>query len=195
VKKRILSIFSFLWQVVRHCLLSLLPLLISVIWNFICVITFNVFRHRFDYPWGKQNYWGEASRYEDAIYNSTQLVYVAVLFIGSIAIYRWLFRRMGWISLKGNEIKGVWLKDFYAACKFQLFYSSNKLIYWSRCIASSLSWLAFMSLSLGISLFSCCPNIMRSKMLSDYWWLTFPEYLIITLMGEVYLLRMVLHRS
>jgi hypothetical protein len=143
--------------------LALLPLILSVLVFFLWLFSFTVFRHFFRFPFGDYPSSYPLSSRELVIYNGIQLLFVCLLFLVSISLYRWAANKL-------------------AICK-----TVNK---WTL-VTISISWIIFSFLAYSMAGFFCCPGLFP-EVANPFWWLTLVEFAAFALLGSIYLIKSLL---
>jgi hypothetical protein len=143
--------------------LALLPLILSVLMFFLWLFSFTVFRHFFRFPFGDYPSSYPLSSNELAIYNGIQLLFVCLLFLVSISLYRWAANKL-------------------AICK-----TANQ---WAL-VTISISWIIFSFLAYSMAGFFCCPGLFP-EVANPFWWLTLVEFAAFALLGSIYLIKSLL---
>ena len=140
-------------------LTPLLSLFLSVVWLFIWLAIYGVFRRSFDYPWGIDASPIEPRLIGLLIYNFVEFFFILLFFSGSVYIYKSLAEK----------------------CRFERF---DKHIY---AVFLSVSWCLSSLFSYALAAFFCCPGLFP-KVFNKFYWLPIPEFLIFYLIGFVVLL-------
>jgi hypothetical protein len=141
-------------------ILFLLPLILSILVFFLWLFSFGMFRHFFKFPFGDRPSSYPLSMGELTIYNGIQLLFLCLLFIASITIYRWLANKLN-------------------ICK-----TARR----SALITICLSWLIFSFLSYSMAGLYCCPGLFPA-VANPLWWLTSLEFAVIAFLGSIYLIK------
>ena len=138
--------------------LALLPLLMSVLAFFLWLFSFTVFRHFFSFPFGDSPSSYPLSLHELVIYNGIQLLFVCLLFLVSISIYR----------LAANKL---------AICK-----TARQ----GALVTISISWIIFSFLAYSMAGLNCCPGLFP-EVANPLWWLTLVEFAVFAILGTTYI--------
>jgi hypothetical protein len=138
--------------------LALLPLILSVLAFFLWLLSFTVFRHFFRFPFGDSPSSYPLSLRELVIYNGIQLLFVCLLFLVSISIYRW------------------------SANKLAIFKTARR----GALVTISISWVIFSYLAYSMAWFFCCPGLFQ-EVANPYWWLTLVEFAVFAILGVTYI--------
>lgn len=138
--------------------LALLPLLMSVIAFFLWLFSFTVFRHFFRFPFGDSPSSYPLSLLDLVIYNGIQLLFVCLLFVISISIYRWAANKL-------------------AICK-----TARR----GALVTISISWIIFSFLAYSLAWFFCCPGLFP-EVANPLWWLTLVEFAVFAILGTTYI--------
>lgn len=140
--------------------LFLLPLILGIFGFLAWLNSFSIFRRFFKFPFGDSPSSYPLSLRELVIYNGIQLLFVCLLFIVSITVYRWLANKL-------------------TICK-----TARR----SALITICLSWLIFSFLSYYMAGLYCCPGLFPA-VANPLWWLTSIEFAVIAVLGLIYLIR------
>ena len=146
--------------------LALLPLILSVLAFLVWLFSFSIFRHFFRFPFGDSPSAYPLSLRELVIYNGIQLLFVCLLFIVSISIYRWAANKL-------------------AICK-----TARR----GALVTISISWIIFSFLAYSMAWFFCCPGLFP-EVANPYWWLTLVEFAVFAILGLAYLVKNLLKQK
>ena len=140
--------------------LALLPLFMSVLAFFLWLFSFTVFRHFFRFPFGDSPSSYPLSLRDLVIYNGIQLLFVCLLFLISISIYRWAANKL-------------------AICK-----TARR----GALVTITISWVIFSFLAYSMAWFFCCPGLF-AEVANPYWWLTLVEFAVFAILGVTYFIK------
>lgn len=143
--------------------LALLPLILSVLTFFLWLFSFTVFRHFFRFPFGDSPSSYPLSLYELVIYNGIQLLFVCLLFLVSISIYRWAANKL-------------------AICK-----TARR----GALVTLSISWIIFSYLAYSLAWFFYCPGLFP-EVANPLWWITLVEFAFLAILGLACLINKVI---
>lgn len=138
--------------------LALFPLFMSVLAFFLWLFSFTVFRHFFRFPFGDSPSSYPLSLGKLFIYNGIQLLFVCLLFLASITIYRWAANKL-------------------AICK-----TARR----GALVTLSISWVIFSFLAYSMAWFFCCPGLFP-EVANPLWWLTSLEFVVFAILGASYI--------
>ena len=140
--------------------LAFVPLILSTLSFVAWMMSFGLFRSLFDFPWGNDKSPYPLSARELLIYNGVQVFFVILLFLASIFIYRWSLNKLTICNTAKH----------------------------SAFIAITLSWLFFSFSAFNLAQFFCCPGLFP-EVFNSLWWLTKPEFIVFSALGEIYLIK------
>lgn len=138
--------------------LALLPLILVLFALITWLFSFGIFRRFFRFPFGDSPSSYPISLRELVIYNGIQLLFVCLLFLVSISIYRWVANKL-------------------AICK-----TARR----GALVTISISWITFSFLAYSMAWFFCCPGLFQ-KVANPLWWLTLVEFAIFAIFGAIYI--------
>jgi hypothetical protein len=119
--------------------LALLTLILSLLAFFLWLFSFTVFRHFFRFPFGDSPSSYPLSLRDLIIYNGIQLLFVCILFLASISIYRWAVNVISKTARRG------------------------------ALVAISISWVIFSFLAYSMAWFFCCPGLFAEVANPYWW--------------------------
>ena len=146
--------------------LALLTLILSVLAFFLWLFSFTVFRHFFRFPFGDSPSSYPLSLRDLVIYNGIQLLFVCLLFLASIRIYRWTANKL---AISKTSKRGA-------------------------LVTISISWVIFSFLAYSMAWFFCCPGLFP-EVANPYWWLTLVEFAVFAILGLAYLVKNLLKQK
>jgi magnesium-transporting ATPase (P-type) len=94
------------------------------------------------------------------IYNGIQLLFVCLLFVISISIYRWAANKL---AISKTARRGA-------------------------LVTISISWIIFSFLAYSMAWFFCCPGLFP-EVANPYWWLTLVEFAVFAIAGSLHLIK------
>jgi hypothetical protein len=138
--------------------LAILPLILSVLAFCLWLFSFTVLRHFFRFPFGDSPSSYPLSLRDLVIYNGIQLLFVCLLFLASISIYRWAANKL---AISKTARRGA-------------------------LVTTSISWIIFSFLAYSMAWFFCCPGLFP-EVANPYWWLTLVEFAVFAILGVTYI--------
>ncbi|CAN4271139.1 hypothetical protein MCEZLEM10_00823 [Methylophilaceae bacterium] len=136
--------------------LALLPLILVLFALITWLFSFGIFRRFFKFPLGDSPSSYPLSLGELVIYNGIQLLFVCLLFLVSISIYRWVANKL-------------------AICK-----TARR----GALVTLSISWVIFSFLAYSMAGFFCCPGLFP-EVANPLWWLTLVEFAVFAIFGAI----------
>ena len=141
-------------KIINLIALFLLPLVLGIFAFLAWLFGFSVFRHFFKFPFGDSPSSYPLSLRELVIYNGVELLFVCLLFLVSISIYRWAANKL-------------------AICK-----AARR----GALVTISISWVIFSYLSYSMAGLTCCPGLFP-EVANPLWWLTLVEFTFFAILG------------
>jgi hypothetical protein len=144
--------------IIKLIALFLLPLILGIFVFLAWLFSFSIFRHFFKFPFGDSPSSYPLSLRELVIYNGIQLLFVCLLFLVSISIYRWAANKL-------------------AICK-----TARR----GALVTLSISWVIFSFLAYSMAWFFCCPGLFP-EVANPFWGLTLVEFAVFAILGVTYI--------
>jgi hypothetical protein len=140
--------------------LFLLPLILGIFGFLAWLFSFGIFRRFYKFPFGDSPSSYPLSLHDSVIYNGIQLLFVCLLFLVSISIYRWVANKL---SICKTARRGA-------------------------LVTISISWIIFSFLAYSMAGFFCCPGLF-AEVANPLWWLTSLEFAVFALLGSIYFIK------